>query len=115
MSTQAKGSYTQLSGEHLCADDIPYDRDITVEIEGAMIEIVRSPTGQKKQMIVLKLKNAQKKLPVNKTNGKVISSLVGSPQVENWIGHKITLFHTTIKAFGSTVGAIRVRPQQASK
>jgi len=112
MSTQAKGSYTQLSGEHLCADDLPRDKDTKVEISGAAIEVVTSPNNQKKKMIVLELKGARKKMPINKTNGKMITAIAGSPQVENWIGCKISLYYTEIRAFGTTVGAIRVRPSK---
>ncbi len=105
-----KGSYRQLvESEFLAADDII--DNITVEISGASIETVTSPNNQKKQMICLSFKGARKKLALNRTNGRAIAKIAGTPKVEEWTGVKICLYRTTIKAFGDPqLPAIRVKP-----
>lgn len=105
----AKGSFNQCSDSpHLCADDITHD--VALEISGATKEEVTSPNNKKKTMICLSFKGAKKKLPLNKTNGKIIAKIAGSPAVENWIGANVILYRSYIKAFGDPeLPCIRVR------
>jgi hypothetical protein len=50
-----------------------------------------------------------KPVVLNVTNCKVIAKIYKTPDVEKWMGKKIQLFATQVKAFGELVDAVRVR------
>lgn len=102
------GSYELMTGGE--------PRDLDVEIVRATKENVQN--GDKsEQAMVIYLKN-QKPFIVNSTNAKSISSALGSPYIEDWVGKRITLYVSRIKAFGDWHDALRVRkdaPKEPSK
>ena len=51
-----------------------------------------------------------KPMILNRTNAKSIQALVGSPYVEDWAGHRITLYATTTRLGGEMVECLRIRP-----
>lgn len=102
------GSYELMTGGE--------PKDLDVEIVKATKENVQN--GDKsEQAMVIYLKN-QKPFIVNSTNAKSISSALGSPYIEDWVGKRITLYVSRIKAFGDWHDALRVRkdaPKEQSK
>jgi len=75
-----------------------------------------------KQEVLEKDKNSQKKwvvyfnevdkgLALNSTNGKTICKVLGTDDMDKWIGQKITLYtKDDIEFGGDIVSGIRVRP-----
>ena len=82
-----------------------------VTIEYVAQEEVIGAEGRASSCIVAHLAD-EKPLVLNKTNCKAISKLVGSPYIEDWAGHRITLTVQRVKAFGDdNVEAVRVKPK----
>ena len=95
--------------EHLYAFDLD-GREVTVQIERCIAGEIAGEKGRKSKKPILKFVGKEKKLAVNKTNGKTIASLYGT-DTDNWAGQWITIYPTTTDFGGETVDCIRVRPQ----
>lgn len=80
----------------------------TLTISKTTREEVVNQQGGKETCFVAYFSESNKPMVLNKTNCKTISKLYG-PFVENWIGKRITIKSETVKAFGETVDALRVR------
>ena len=52
----------------------------------------------------------QKPFILNRTNQKMISKVLGSPYIEDWAGHWITIYPTTTTVAGEVTECLRVRP-----
>lgn len=95
------GSYELMTGGE--------PKDMVVEIVKSTKEHIQNGDKKEEAMIV-HLKN-QKPFIVNSTNAKSIESALGSPYIEDWVGKKITLYVSRIKAFGGWHDALRVRKE----
>lgn len=95
--------------EHLYAYDLD-GREVTVQIERVFAGELIGEKGRKSKKPMIKFAGKDKKLAVNKTNGKTIASLYGK-DTEQWVGKWITIYPTTTEFGGETVDCIRVRPQ----
>lgn len=102
---------TMLEKEYLGAWDLPTEK--TAEITKVVaVKLKGNPSeGMKEnQKPVISFKGTTKKLIVNATIGKTIAAMYG-PNVEAWIGKKITLYASTTRAAsGGMVECVRVRP-----
>lgn len=96
--------------EHIYAFDLD-GRDVTLTIEKVFAGEVQGEKGRKSKKPVIKFVGKDKKLAVNKTNGKTIAQLYGT-DTDGWLGKAITLYPTTTDFGGDTVECIRVRPQR---
>ena len=83
-------------------------RDVSVEIETAQTETVKSTDGSEKKMLVIYFAGKSLGLGLNNTNISTIVGLHGK-MVKTWKGKRITLYPTTCQSFGKTVECIRVR------
>lgn len=82
------------------------DSEPVVTIERVELEEV----GRTKEVKpVMYFAGKRKGLVLNKTNAKRIAELVGSPETEDWIGHRIRLFATSTEFSGETVECLRVK------
>ncbi len=107
--TTVAGSYRKfIPGRFLAADDLPPGREVTLTITGASLEVIDDPAQRGKQLLSLHFEETPKLLGLNKTNAAAIARLTGTPEVEKWTGHKITIHREDVKAFGQTVPAVRV-------
>lgn len=80
-------------------------------IKSAGQEKVMGSNGKKEDCLVVHFTDRNEKpLICNVTNSKAIAKVAGSNYVEDWKGHAIELFVTTVQAFGETVEAVRVKP-----
>lgn len=95
--------------EHLYAFDLN-GRDVTIQIEKVFAGELQGEKGRKSKKPVIKIVGKDKKLAINKTNGKIIASLYGN-ETDDWAGKFITIYPTTTEFGGETVECIRVRPQ----
>lgn len=85
-------------------------REVTVEIEKVYAGELIGEKGRKSRKPFIKIKGREKKLALNKTNGKTIARLYGK-NTDEWIGRLITLVPTTTEFGGETVDCIRVKPK----
>ncbi len=95
------------------ADKDGTPKDFTLEIAKVVPGKVFSPDSNKTDpMPMIYFKGAKKPLGCNVTNAKTIASITGSPHIEKWAGHKITLYQTMVRAAaGGKVEGIRIRPR----
>lgn len=102
--------------EMLQAHDLD-GRDVTITIEKVVGGSVRGENNKQNKKPIAHIKGKTKKLALNVTNCKVIESLAGTPDPDEWAGLRITVFPTTTDFGGKTVECIRVRPHhpKASK
>jgi hypothetical protein len=88
-----------------------HGQDVTLTIERVVAEIIEGTDNRKDKRPVIYFSNGQKPFVANKTNVKIIVGKLGyGTDPKKWAGRSITLYPTTVKAFGETVEAIRVRP-----
>lgn len=83
---------------------------LTIEhFEGEeMVQQVGGKGDEKVAKQVLYFKEEVPKMILNVTNGTTIASLYGS-HPDQWIGKKIQVYATPVKAFGKTQDALRIR------
>lgn len=89
--------------------DLPEDDDLIVTIDYVDREEVQNERGTE-QRLTIHFKDGYKPMICNTTNAGTIASVTGSERVERWEGKKIQLYRESVRAFGKTTMAIRVRP-----
>ena len=72
-------------------------------------EMVKGQDGREEECLVVYWKEDEKPMIQNKTNATAIALVAGSPYIEDWPGTKVQIHTQRVKAFGSTVEALRVR------
>lgn len=110
MSKGISGNYKQHMDKPWLGEwDLPENDDLIVEIDYVDKEAVKSDQGTESKMTI-HLKDGLKPMICNITNGDAIAAALGTPLVEQWAGRKIQLYRESVRAFGKTTMAIRVRP-----
>lgn len=71
-------------------------------------EMVQTTDGTKSPKMVLYFKEDKPKMILNITNASTLGSLYGS-HPDKWVGKQIQLFSASVKAFGKTQDALRIR------
>jgi hypothetical protein len=94
--------------EHLYAFDLE-GREVTVQIEKVFPGVLKGDKGRESKKPMVKFVGKDKKLALNKTNGKTIAKLYGK-ETDEWAGKLITIYPTTTEFGGETVDCIRVKP-----
>ena len=82
---------------------------ITVTIESATYETLKSKEGKEQGKTVLSFKSGKKVLPLNMTNWDSVAAICGGDDAE-WRGCKIELYPSTTPMGGKIVDCIRIRP-----
>lgn len=98
--------------EHFYAYDLD-GRERTLEIARVVSGELTGEKNRKSKKPMVSFVGEQKKLALNKTNGKVIAKMYGK-DTETWVGEFITIYPTTTEFGGETVDCIRVRPERPS-
>lgn len=94
--------------KYLSAADVP-DDGLVVTIKSYDLQDV-GQGERKEQKPVLHFREPDvKSLVLNKTNARVIEQVVGSDDLDDWIGKKVTLIPREVEFQGETVWAIRVQ------
>jgi hypothetical protein len=111
-----KMTETENLGAWDLADASGKPKDFTLEIAKVVPGVIKSlerPKGDKRPFI--HFKGAKKPLVCNATNAKTITAIAGSGDVDKWVGLRVTLYATMVKAKGGeAVQGIRIRPLRAS-
>lgn len=84
--------------------------DETLTIDSIGKEEVYDPeTGDKKEKLVLRFRDKDLPMVLNITNAEAVAAVTGSDKIADWIGKKIIVGTSRVKAFGKMHDAIRVR------
>lgn len=83
-------------------------QELPLTIEKIVKEQVKTAEGAQ-ECIVAYFKGGQKGMILNKTNCKIITKVLDTPYVEEWIGKSITIYAAKIRAFGENIEALRVK------
>ena len=86
------------------------DNELILTIADIETKKVQSPDGKTEELPVMTFKEDYKPMILNATNFKSIQKAHSSPFLEDWIGKKIAIYVTSVKAFGSVVDALRIKP-----
>lgn len=84
-------------------------QDMIITFESVKREMVTGSGGKKEECTVAHLRG-QKPFIVNRTNGKMITKVLGSPYIEDWVGKSVTVYATTTSVAGEKTECLRVRP-----
>lgn len=76
---------------------------------------VKDNKGGSKECLVCYFEEVKKPMILNKTNCDLISSIAGSPEIQDWKGVTISLVKEKVKAFGTITEALRVSKQAPKK
>jgi len=95
--------------KYVGSHDLQPRQELSVTFEKIVKEQVKNVDGKDEMCVVAYMKGAQKPLILNKTNMKIITKVLGTPYIEEWVGKSITIYSAKVKAFGEVVDAIRVK------
>lgn len=98
--------------DYIAAFDLG-DDDRTITILSVKAVELQSEQGKNKKPVIkfeTDRGKSEKGFVLNKTNAVSIAGMYGT-DTKDWIGKRVTLFSTTVEAFGGVQDAIRVRPE----
>lgn len=85
---------------------------VILTIKGVTVEQVRNRDNNKvEQEFVMRFEEIDKKLRLNLTMAKECAKIINDPEMDtdNWVGRRVTIYRTTIKAFGQEHIVPRIR------
>lgn len=91
------------------------DKPWSFTIASVRLEEMRNPQGEKEKKAVVYFKGPKKGLIVTPTIFDQIAQATGQDDTDNWPGHLITIYPTTVFAFGKNNLVIRVRPTETAQ
>jgi hypothetical protein len=91
--------------------DLQPNQEIKVTFEKVVKEQVKTAEGTQ-ECVVGYFVGGSKPMILNKTNMKIITKILETPYIEQWIGKSIILYTAKIRAFGEMVDALRVKAQK---
>lgn len=97
--------------DYLGAYSLPTDgTDMVLTIKETRKEKVVGGDGKKQDCFVVYFQEqGVKPMILNRTNAKTIQKVYGTPYIELWVGKQISLYQTTVNAFGTQTDALRIR------
>jgi hypothetical protein len=101
--------FTSTGGNYVKADDVKAGPQLfTVE----NVEVAKLPDGKPALQLVFR---GGKKLTLNKTNARILASMIGD-DTDLWKGRALVVsFDPTVMYAGKMVGGVRVRPQDQAQ
>lgn len=87
------------------------DKTLTIK-EVAEEEMYDADTGGKKKGLAVRFVELDLPMVLNVTNAETIAEVVGSDRLSEWVGKRIIVGASKVKAFGKVYYAIRVRPKK---
>lgn len=89
-------------------------RTVTLTIKAVTLEEMLTHDSKKATKPVAWFERTEKGFVMNMTNAKIIAALYGD-DTAGWIGERISLYPTRVKAFGTVQDCIRVREEIPAK
>lgn len=96
---------------YIGAHDLKPGQEIKCTFDRVIEEDVKTAEGVQK-CIVAYFVGGKKGMILNKTNCKIITKLLDTPYLEQWVGKSIKIYAAKIRAFGETVEALRVKNEK---
>lgn len=102
--------------KHLKYQDLE-GRDVVLTIKSYQKETLKGKDGSEQKKWCLHWKEENwKPLALNATNGAMITKVLGTDDMDEWIGKKITLYEKDdVEMGGEIVSGIRVRSKKPAK
>lgn len=97
---------------YIGAHDLALNQELPITIESVAVEKVKNSDGKDEDCVVARIKGARKPMILNKTNMKIISKVLDTPYIEQWVGKSIIIYSAKVKAFGEYIDALRVKNQK---
>jgi hypothetical protein len=94
--------------KYLKASDLG-GKPLTVVIEKAPLEVLKSPEGKEEAKTVLYFRGLRKTLPLNRINWDSVAAIAGD-DTDQWPAASIELYPSKTQMAGKTVDCIRIRP-----
>jgi len=83
--------------------------DKVLTIAKTATEKVKNTDGKEEEVLVLHWKEKEKPMILNKTNSKAVAKVAKSNYIEDWIGVRVSIYTSNVRAFGESVDALRIR------
>lgn len=96
--------------KYLKATDIPKGREVTVQIDAVLMEVMEQSNEEKP---ILSFIGKQKGLVLNVTNSTTLSEAYGD-DTDEWHGKPVVLFASTTSFNGRNVACLRLRAPDAT-
>lgn len=87
------------------------DRTLTIASYGEE-EMFDRDSGGKKRGMCVRFREESLPMVLNVTNAETIARVVGSDRMDDWVGRKVIVGQTKVRAFGKEALAIRVRDRK---
>jgi hypothetical protein len=98
---------------YIGSHDLQPNQELVITIESVAVEKVKNTDGKDEDCVVARIKGAKKPMILNKTNMKIITKVLETPYIEQWLGKSVILYVAkNIRAFGETIDALRVKNQK---
>ncbi|MEI6190492.1 MAG: hypothetical protein WCP61_08735 [Chitinophagia bacterium] len=95
--------------KYVGSHDLLPGQELQITFDKVVKEMVKNVDGKEEMCVVAYMKGAHKPLIMNKTNMKIVTKVLNTPYIEEWIGKSVTIYSAKVKAFGEVVDAIRVK------
>tara|TARA_R110002020_G_scaffold101665_3_gene239325 strand:- start:5179 stop:5667 length:489 start_codon:yes stop_codon:yes gene_type:complete len=106
----------QFNYDYLGSYSLDGKREMVATVSELGTEKVVGQSGRKEDCFVVRFKEFNKPMILNRTNSKAIEKVSGSGMVEDWVGTQVTLYvEKGVKAFGDVVDALRIRDKKPTK
>ena len=86
------------------------DKELILTIKDIKTQKVSSPDGKSEELPVMTFVEDYKPMILNATNFKNLAKALNSNFIEDWLNKKCAIYITSVKAFGSVVDALRIKP-----
>ncbi len=83
--------------------------DIVRTIASIKVEEIVGTDGKKEECPLARFSEGGKPMILNTTNMKMLEKLFKTPYIEDWCGRKIQIGVDSVRAFGETLDALRIR------
>tara|TARA_R110000868_G_scaffold185711_2_gene427732 strand:+ start:440 stop:790 length:351 start_codon:yes stop_codon:yes gene_type:complete len=104
--------WKKLTNPHYIGSEILQPgQELKLTIDKIVKEQVKTAEGTQ-ECIVAYFKGGTKGMIINKTNAKIITKVLDTPYIDNWVGQSIIIYAAKVKAFGEMIEALRVKNQK---
>ena len=115
MTEQTKTHWKRLRNPlYLGSHDFQPNEERIVTIKNVQVEKVNGTDGSVSDCTTVHLVDS-KPFILNSTNAKQLAKIFDTPYIEEWAGKSFKLVIKTIRAFGETVDALRVKNEKIAK
>jgi hypothetical protein len=99
---------------YIGAHDLQPGQEVKITFKSISKEPVKGENGREELLVVAQLDNTAtgKPMILNKTNMKIITKVLDTPYIEQWIGKSVIIYAAKVKFRDEMVEALRVKNQK---